>query len=260
MIQIIVLVSLVLILGFALQRIIENLKSSTTAKQSFRRGAFWLCVILGLALAATGRLGFIIPVIGALIAAVLRSLPALFPLVMQFLPVWKRWQLQQQALRQNAGDAQGNQGSTVESRYLRMHLDHASGRLSGEIIAGTYAGHWLNDLNQSQLRSFYSECVRGDQESATLMHAYMDKVYGEGWADSAAGSSGERDQRQNSGSGGSAAMTTAEAYEVLGLQQGASHEEILAAHRRLMQKMHPDRGGSDYLAAKINAAKSVLIG
>ncbi len=51
-----------------------------------------------------------------------------------------------------------------------------------------------------------------------------------------------------------------EAYRVLGLPPGASREEIKAAHRRLMQRVHPDHGGSDELAARVNKAKDLLLG
>jgi len=54
-------------------------------------------------------------------------------------------------------------------------------------------------------------------------------------------------------------MTKDKAYNVLGLKPGATKEEIITAHKKMMQKVHPDRGGSDYLAAEINTAKDILL-
>ncbi len=144
--------------------------------------------------------------------------------------------------------------STVRSRFFEMSLDHDSGAISGRIVAGRLAGRELDDLDDQALLALAAE-IGGDPESVALFEAYLDRRM-PGWrdhveADAAAGAGGAT----NSGT-----MTDEEAYQVLGLAPGASDREIRAAHRRLMMRMHPDQGGSTFLAAKINQAKDRLLG
>ncbi len=142
------------------------------------------------------------------------------------------------------------QSSVVETPYLRMSLDHDSGTISGEIRKGRFMGKDLSDLTFDELMELLSECRQNDSQSAQLIEAYLDRVEGSQWrnrSDSAANYNGVH-------------MTRKEAFSVLGLEDGASDDEIRAAHHRLILKIHPDQGGSNYLAAKINQAKEFLLG
>lgn len=248
MIQLLILLAVVLFAVAAIRRVLRAASPGTARK--YRRLLLWGGVLLALMLAATGRLGVLIPLIGALLAAVLRLLPVLIPMLLQSLPLWKRWRQQQRAGRPHP--AGGADASTVEAKFLRMHLDHTTGEIAGEVLAGRWAGRQLGELDREQLQDLYAECVRGDRESATLLRAYLERVYGEAWEE-------WRDGGQDSAPSGGR-MTRDEAYEILGLAREASRDDIVGAHRRLMQRLHPDRGGSDYLAAKINQAKDILLG
>lgn len=145
-----------------------------------------------------------------------------------------------------------HQSSQVETQYLRMSLDHDSGNLDGEILAGSRAGDKLSSLSFDQLMDLYDECECNDAESLPLLEAFLDRAFGDDWREKASTSAKEP-------SGVSGQMTEVQALEILGLAAGATAEEVRSAHRRLMMKMHPDKGGSDFLARQINAAKECLL-
>jgi len=154
-----------------------------------------------------------------------------------------------------AGTPHSTGGPTIETELLRMTLDQASGALRGEVLSGRFAGARLDQLNLEQLCALLAECGASDGQSERLLETYLDRTH-PGWREQAEGS--ERSQRNARGAAGGA-MSRAEAWQVLGLEPGASPEQIREAHRRLMTRLHPDHGGNDYLASKINTARDVLL-
>lgn len=141
--------------------------------------------------------------------------------------------------------------SEVETGWLRMRLDHDSGELDGEVLAGSCAGRRLGELSFGQLAALRDE-VRGDPRSLQLLEAWLARVHPD-WRGRMAGEGA-------AGRADAGAMTRDEALAVLGLEAGADAAAVKAAHRRLMMACHPDHGGSDWLAARINRAKDVLLG
>jgi DnaJ domain len=144
------------------------------------------------------------------------------------------------------------QKSRVATSLLAMELDHDSGSMDGEVLAGAFKGRRLSSLNQEEMLSFHGRCKQASDQSLPLFEAWLDRAQPE-WR-AAWGGGGA-----TSGASGGGAMSREEAYAVLGLSAGASAGDVKAAHKRLMKDFHPDKGGSDYLAAKINAAKDVLL-
>ncbi|MGD1876619.1 MAG: hypothetical protein ACFB13_03865 [Kiloniellaceae bacterium] len=151
--------------------------------------------------------------------------------------------------------------SEVRTRFLQMSLDHDSGTLDGRILDGRYEGQNLSQLDLPALLQLLQDYSLADAQSASILEAYLDRTQTEDWRAAGAESGGTaRDEGGTAGRGAqSGGMTRAEALEILDLEEGADAEAIREAHRRLMQKLHPDHGGSNYLAAKLNEAKDLLL-
>ena len=139
------------------------------------------------------------------------------------------------------------QRSEVRTDALAMGLDHDSGEMDGEVLTGRFAGAWLSELSAEDLDRLADD-FEADPDSLGLLLAYLERRRG----------GAERDASDPAPDDEGRVMSTAEALRLLGLKPGASREDIRAAHRRLMRKVHPDLGGSDALAAMLNAAKAAL--
>ncbi|GAA0842690.1 hypothetical protein GCM10009113_11290 [Marinobacter szutsaonensis] len=191
-------------------------------------------------LAVTGRLHF-----------VFAALAFLYPLLRRILP-----SLLSGAGNGGAESKSGNQ-SRVSSDILEMSLDHDSGTMSGKILKGPMADRELADLSESEFLELLRYCRAQDEDSARLLETYLDRRFGDSWRADDDASKDDGESRERASAGGP--LTESEALDILGLEPGASREEIIRAHRRMMQKVHPDHGGSNYLAARINEAKERLL-
>lgn len=151
------------------------------------------------------------------------------------------------------GRASPGRTSRVTTDHLDMELDHDSGAMHGRVLKGMFANRDLQSLKPVEVALLWQDCRFTDPQSAQLLEAYLDRVHPTWREDMSRG-------EQHMSSGPDGRMPVEEAWAILGLAPGADDEAIRRAHRELMLKMHPDRGGSTYLAAKINEAKDVLLG
>ena len=215
-----------------------------------RRSLLWGGIGLVVLLAVTGRLNPVFAALAAAVPVVLRgvNLLRMLPMIQQLLRA-----LGVSGLPGAAGGGQGGsaQRSSIRTRFLDMTLDHASGEMDGLILEGPMQGRRLSELDLEPLLDLLVLCRSEDAQSAAVLEAYLDRIQGDDWR--------ERARGETSAPPPAGAMTREEALAILGLETGAGEDEIRGAHRRLMQRFHPDRGGSDYLAAKINEAKRLLL-
>lgn len=144
------------------------------------------------------------------------------------------------------------QASRVATSLLAMELDHDSGQMRGEVLAGPFKGRKLASLTLDEARQLHSQCAKAPDQSRALFEAWIERNHPEWrvrW----------NDGRDAPTAASSPKMTRPEALAILGLKPDATVDDIRSAHRRLMKTAHPDMGGSDYLAAKVNEAKEFLL-
>ena len=194
-----------------------------------------------LALILTGRLPAVFAILAAAIPWIQRVI-----MVRSAYNMFKTWK----------GPVRGSrpgQTSDVRTKFLQMALDHDTGNIAGTVISGQYEGRALDDMAIGELADLLATCRKKDRQSASVLETYLDRMRPDEWGEYA----DEHEESRTSGSRDE--MTREEALQVLGLREGATREEIIDAHRVLMQRNHPDRGGSTFLAAQINRAKDLLL-
>jgi len=210
--------------------------------KAFKIIGIGMVVVLIMFFAATGRLLWMFYL-----------LPVLLPWLLRFRSAAR---MAKNFSRMSKGGSTG-QSSDVETKYLRLSLDHDSGAMAGEVLIGDYAGQRIEEMELSDLIELTAECVAQDEQSAQILETYRDRTYPD-WRDHVE-SEAQHEHGRGWGAKPQNGMSQNEAYEVLGLSLGATEKEIKEAYHRLISNLHPDHGGSTYLAAKINQAKDTLL-
>lgn len=189
--------------------------------------------------------------IGGLLIFGVRFLPGLLPELFGLLGVLGT-ALIARSMRQRPSGGFSSPGAgqrtEVRTAFIEAWIDHATGDVGGRIVKGRFAGRALDTVSDGDLLELHAECSH-DADSLRVLESYLDRRLGADWRKAQAPPRGPRTD-----------MTRDEALAILGLATGATAEEIRAAHRRLILRMHPDAGGSADLAARINRAKDVLLG
>ena len=239
----------VIIIGYITAGYIRTLKQEQRKKVGAKAGV--LAFIMGLlVLTVTGKLY----VLAALGTGLVVFAKRLFPFLRYF-PLFKGLYQKTKAKQKSGSTKQ----SSVETSLLRMTLDHESGEVDGELLDTVSEGKYLSEFGQPELIALYIIAEKQYPDSIEVLAAYLDRKYGSDWRAAANAGNGHEESGQRSRQSGSGEMTLTEAYAVLGLDHNATEEEVIAAHRKLMLKLHPDKGGNNYLAAKINQAKELLV-
>lgn len=237
--RLLILIGILIALFLALRWFTRS--SPAAVSKALRRLGLAALVALGLWLVLTGKLAGLFAVAAGLAPWVMRAL--------RLHSLWKS--VGQMGGARTAQASPGNR-SSVDTRFFRMSLDHDTGQLDGEILEGPGTGSLLSQVNFEQAMDLWSR-AQVDPPSAQVLESWLDRTWPD-WREKAG--TGPRDEKPAATTG---AMSRDEAWEILGLQPDSSADDVKAAHRRLMRMVHPDHGGSTWLASRINQARDLLL-
>ncbi len=226
------LIGLVLIVGGFLvwQRWRQLASSRAKRKFAFQTIVIGLLVLIVL-LAISGR----IHPLGALFAGLLAFLKIGLNLLIRWFPLFARLY-----------GANAAQPRTLKSAIIEVRITFSSGEVSGRVLDGPSAGKNLDSLTEQELEELLTYCRSKDKKSTYLLQMYLARRF-------------QNTNNHKSAPNQNGAMSVEEAAEILGVPPNADKDEINQAHRRLIGRVHPDKGGSDYLASLLNNARDLML-
>lgn len=239
---------LLLTIGFVLWYLWQQIKGLQNKEASARKTALWKFIFVALftvtlALVVTGRAHWLTAAIAGLLP-VAKSLLGLLARSAPLIQMWRR--------RSNS-----QFGPRLKTPFLDIKINLRNGHIDGKVLQGEFAEQLLSSLDRTQLDKLAESMKNIDREGTMLLHAYLMRRFGANGEQSQ--SYREYQQKHQRQGQTASSFTKDEALQILGLQVGAGNTEIVKAHKKLIQKLHPDRGGNDYLASKVNAAKDLLL-
>jgi len=193
--------------------------------------------VLGLFFIFSGRLSW-----------VFIGIPVLFPILMRIRAVMNLYKVFSR-FNGSKGKSFSSGTSSVRTETLDMSLNQETGEMKGEINKGPFKGSTIESLSQEDLFNLVRYCSKNDREAAQVLEAYLNRI-DPGW----------QSRFENTREDMPSTIDREQAFKVLGLNSESTNQEIKAAYHKLIASLHPDRGGSAYLAAKINEAKDILLG
>lgn len=225
----------VLVGGFLIWRRWRKLPTSQAKRKfSFQAIVSGLLVVIVL-LAISGR----IHPLGAVFAALVPLVKVGLNLLIRYFPLF--------AQLYGANYAKPR---TLNTEDISVEINFATGAVTGKVLQGKYADKSLEELSESEISELLSYCQGRSKKSAYLLQLYIAQRFRR--ADGT-----QQSSQSNSANNGS--LSKEEAAEILGVGADADKTEVTKAHRLLIGKVHPDKGGNDYLASLLNRARDRLI-